>query len=222
LQRGDDALADLTRYLEKYPFDTSSRRQRAEINQGRKRFQEALEDWTALIESNPEVAWLHESRAACYEGLSKPELAKADRLQAVKVGANNPVHLNNLAWSLATGPVGQRDLAKATELIQRAVAMDLENSTCLNTLGVIQYRNGQFAQAIATLEKSLGSGKGQSDSYDLFFLAMCHAKLGGPVKAKDCFDRAVKWVEGRKDLPAQYVEELKAFRAEAEEVLSKP
>jgi hypothetical protein len=32
----------------------------------------------------------------------------------------------------------------------------------------------------------------------------------------------VKWVDGRKNLPSQYVEELQAFRAEAEEVLAKP
>jgi uncharacterized protein HemY len=92
-----------------------------------------------------------------------------------------------------------------------------------NTLGVVLYRNGDFVPAIDSLKKSLDLGHGQSDGFDLFFLAMCHKKLGDAAQAKDCFDRAVLWTQQRKDkLPAEWAKELAAFRAEAESVLKVP
>jgi tetratricopeptide (TPR) repeat protein len=142
------------------------------------------------------------------------------RVIGAEVVGQPPMALNNEAWRLATGPVGERDPAKALKLIQEALKREPNNATLLNTLGVAQYRGGQYAAAIITLERSLAAGKDESDGFDLFFLAMCHAKLGDAARAKDCFDRAVRWTEGQKNLPAQYAEELKAFRAEAEQVLN--
>jgi serine/threonine protein kinase/WD40 repeat protein len=131
----------------------------------------------------------------------------------------DPTQLNNRAWRLATGPGDQRDPVQALKLIQQALELRLGDGTFLNTLGVIQYRNGQYAAAVATLEKSLRITKGGWGAFDQFFLAMSHAKLGDAAKAKDCFDRAVKWTAAQKNLAANSVEELRAFRAEAEAVL---
>jgi WD40 repeat protein len=143
-------------------------------------------------------------------------------VQVVGSDSRDPMALNNLARNLVTGPADQRDPVRALKLIEEAVKQQPENALFLNTLGVARSRNGQYAQAVAALEKSLNAGKGQSDAFDLFFLAMCHAKLSDPAKAKDCFNRAVKWTETQKNLPAQHVEELKAFRAEAEAELRAP
>jgi WD40 repeat protein len=126
---------------------------------------------------------------------------------------------NNEAWLLVTGPGQKRDPARALKLIEQALQDDPDEPFYLNTLGVAQYRNGQYKQALATLEKSLVASKGKSDAFDLFFLAMCHAKLSDPGRAKACFDRAVTWWDGRTGLPAQWVAELNAFRAEAQACL---
>jgi hypothetical protein len=153
-----------------------------------------------------------------------PEVALAAPapLEVRVAGADDlldPQRLNKEAWQLVTGPAEQRDPTRALQLVQKAVKQKPAEATFLNTLGVAQYRNGQYREAIATLEKSLAAGKGQWDAFDLFFLAMCHAQLGDAAKAKDCFVRAVTWVEGRTNLSPKHVEELKAFRAEAAETV---
>jgi serine/threonine protein kinase/tetratricopeptide (TPR) repeat protein/WD40 repeat protein len=219
LQRWDGAVADATRYLDKYPYDAHVRQLRAEANHTRKHDVEAVADLTALIQADPQPQ-LYEQRAACYEALGNTDLAAADRDKFRKIEANDPGRLNQQAWHLVTGPEGQRDPAKALALIRRAVERDPDDAMFLNTLGVVQYRNGSYAEAVLTLEKSLAAGKGQWDGFDLFFLAMCHARLGDAARARECFDRAVAWCAARKDLSPGHVAELKAFRTEAEALLA--
>ncbi|MFL5241258.1 MAG: WD40 repeat domain-containing protein [Gemmataceae bacterium] len=147
-----------------------------------------------------------------------PPAALQDLRKAVEIDPKHGAARNNLAWLLLSGPTELRNTKEALSHARAAVEAS-ETQEFLNTLGVANYRNEKYSEAVQVLEKSLVVGKGQFDAFDLYFLAMCHSKLDDPAKAIDCYDRAVKWVESRKDLPARYGEELKAFRAEAEEVM---
>jgi WD40 repeat protein/serine/threonine protein kinase/Flp pilus assembly protein TadD len=211
-----EVVADAEAALRQQPDDPPTRFLHSRACQTLGRHAEAAADFTALLSHSPRDARLYELRAASQQALGKADLARADLEQAIKLGTQNPIVFNNLAWQLVTGPPGQRDPVRALKLIQQAVKQAPHNATFVNTFGVIQYRNGQYKEAVSTLEKSLAAGQGQQDAFALFFLAMGHARLGDAAKAQDCFDRAVKWVEAQKDLAAQHVEELKAFRTEAE------
>ena len=214
-----EVIADAEAALRQQPDNADARCLRGLACQKLGHHADAVADFSALLTRHPCSAQLYELRAASHEALGQGDLARADREQAIKLGGKNPMVLNNEAWRLVAGPAGQRDPAKALDLIQQALKLAPDSATFLNTLGVVQYRNGQYKEAVNTLEKSRAAGQGRHDAFDLFFLAMCHARLGDAAKAKDCFDRAVRWTEAQKNLPAQHAEELKAFRAEAEGVL---
>ncbi len=142
--------------------------------------------------------------------------------QSVRKDPDNAEANNNLAWFLIAGPKEFRNAKEALPFARKAIELSPRVYIYHNTLGVALYCDGRPAEAIPILEKSLEKGGGQSDSFDLFFLAMCHHQLGHKEKAKECYDRGVRWFQDhRGSLPANYIEELTAFQAEAKEVLKK-
>src|SRR5262249_19685308 len=160
------------------------------------------------------------SRAHLAARLAEHRLVREDCEKLIELKEASALELNNLAWRLATGPPAERDTVTALQLAERAVRLAPSEALYLNTLGIAQYRVGRYRDAVATLQRSLALGKGRLDAFDLFFLAMGHARLGETARAKDCFDRAVKWTQGRNALPAQETAELKMFRIEAEQTLT--
>jgi len=129
---------------------------------------------------------------------------------------------NNLAWGLATGPAAARDFTRALNLARRAVALAPGEQIYLNTLGVVLYRAGQYAEAVPVLEQSLAAGKGHFDAFDLFFLAMARHRLGDRAAARADFDRALRWLKEHPNQAPHDLTELSGFRSEAEAVLAGP
>ncbi len=130
---------------------------------------------------------------------------------------------NNRAWELVNGPEPRHDLERALTLAQRAVELAPDEDTFLNTMGTAQFRVGLHGEAIDTLERSLAASSGQSDAFDLFFLAMARHKLGQDAQAHADLDRALGW---RREHPnprqPQWSAELDAFQAEADAALAGP
>jgi tetratricopeptide (TPR) repeat protein len=122
---------------------------------------------------------------------------------------------SGLAWLLATCPQPElRDPARAVELAGKAVKVQPQEGTWWNTLGVAQYRAGDWKAALAALERSMELRQG-GDPNDWLFQAMTQWQLGEKDRARQWYARAVAWMDTHKP----QAEELKRFRAEAAELL---
>jgi tetratricopeptide (TPR) repeat protein len=154
-------------------------------------------------------------RAVIHAQLRSWKQAVADYSKGLELVPSSPSGLNNLAWLLATCPDSSiRDPKRAAALARKAVELPAGDATYWNTLGVAEYRTGELKGAIAAMEKSVELRKG-GDSFDWFFLAMAHWKLGDKTAARQWYDRAVQWM----DKNQSNNEELIRFRSEAEDAL---
>jgi tetratricopeptide (TPR) repeat protein len=135
--------------------------------------------------------------------------------KAFDLDPEDPDINNMLAWFLATSAEPRlRDAALAVQLAQKAVAGNQHSGDYKNTLGVALYRNGDNKAAIQELQASM-TQRGGGDSYDWFFLAMAHWRLGDRDDARMWFDRAVQWMDSHEPNG-----EFRRFRAEAADLLA--
>jgi tetratricopeptide (TPR) repeat protein len=110
---------------------------------------------------------------------------------------------------------------EALALARKAAAIEPYNAGYQDTLGAALYRSGQFADAVACLERNLENSQEWAGSA-LYVLAMSYHRLGQGGRARECYDRANTWRDAHKDLSPGYAAELTAFRAEAAAVLGRP
>jgi tetratricopeptide (TPR) repeat protein/WD40 repeat protein len=219
-RRPADALADFDDLLRRDPGQDPARYRRALALIDLDRCREAITDLDQLVPKHPEAVELYVLRGQCHDRLGDRARAEADLRKALALAPGDAQAANTLAWHYVTGPERLRDPAKALPLARKAVERSPGRRTYHNTLGVVLYRLGQYPEAVKYLSESLEHTAAESAAYDLYVLAMCHHRLGDAAPARDCFDRAERWVrEQQGRLTANEGEELNAFRVEAAELL---
>jgi hypothetical protein len=126
---------------------------------------------------------------------------------------------NALAWAYLSAPEALRDVKAALPLAEKAVRLGGGDANIRNTLGVAYYRAGRWREAVEVLRPNLQIRADGTLAFDLYFLAMSYYRLGETARARDYFDWAVRWPQAQQGLVGVCLEELDAFRAEAEELL---
>jgi serine/threonine protein kinase/Flp pilus assembly protein TadD len=218
----DGAIAAFRKTTELDPNDWEGHWALAEAVRAKGDLEAAIVAYHKAIEKGPGIAGFWWGRAEAYRGLRQWDKAAADYSKYVELQPKAPAPLNELARLLATCPEAKlRDPARAVRLARKAVEMSPQDGNFWNTLGVAQYRAGNWQAAIDSLTKAEALHQG-GDPVDFFFLAMAHRQLGHQEQSRKRYDQAVQWQENKckaLEKDPQRGEELRRFRSEAEEVL---
>ncbi len=135
---------------------------------------------------------------------------------AISLSPLNVRILNNFAWLLVTCPdASRRDVARGLELAKRAATANPQAADVLNTLGVANYRNGHWQEAIVNMQSAEEADPKKSLAHNYFFIAMAQSQLGEHEKAQEHFREASQWMAEHAPNDA----ELRQFQAEARMVI---
>jgi WD40 repeat protein len=155
----------------------------------------------------------------------RADTALCDPLRAVALAIagsvrEDPGLLNIASWEIVRLPGGTLvNYERALKFSVAACRLDPENGAYLNSLGVAQFRAGQYREAVETLTHSdrLNSAAfGGADPGDLAFLAMAHDRLGNRSLALDTLARLR---ETMMDPRRKANEESQSFLREAEALI---
>jgi serine/threonine protein kinase/Tfp pilus assembly protein PilF len=153
-----------------------------------------------------------------YRAEGKYAQAEALYRKSLDSNPNNPYSLNEFAWYLvAAADSRQRRPEEALQLSRRAVKGAPDVGGYYNTLGLVEYRNDLWDEAIVTLNRAAEMDNG-ADPTDFFFLAMAHWKRGDKGEAEQFFQRGVEGAS--KDAPSQW--EWRMLWGETAQLLGKP
>jgi predicted DNA-binding WGR domain protein/ankyrin repeat protein len=152
----------------------------------RGKYAQALTEINKAIALHPDSGEYIGRRGWLHEQLGNYALAREDYEQGVRLDGDG-FALNNLAWILATAPAPEmRDAARALELALRACkGSRWKDPNYLDTLAAAYANNGQFEEAIASLEKALALEKDKQEKAAL----RAHLKLyrtGQPYRLGEC------------------------------------
>jgi Flp pilus assembly protein TadD/serine/threonine protein kinase len=212
--RLDEAIAMFQKAVALKTDDADAFRNLGLALQMKGKVDEAVAAYRKAIALKPRNPVAHNNLGLLLEKQGKPGEAITAFRKAIALQPENAQAHDNLAWILATSPDPKlRDPRRALEHAKRTV--HLAPAASMITLGVAHYRAGDWTAAIAALEKSIKLG-GAASSFNTFFLAMAHWKIGNKKEARTRYEQGVQWM--RKNAPED--KELIRFRAEAEALLA--
>lgn len=126
------------------------------------------------------------SLALIYDGLDSLDRVIELYEKAIALSDSTPVYLNNLAYTYAERGV---ELEKARRLVTQALEEEPENASYLDTMGWIEYQEGNYDSAVEWIRKAI---KYDAESAPLYeHLGDAYYKLGKESKARGAYKKGL-------------------------------
>jgi tetratricopeptide (TPR) repeat protein len=209
----------------------------AEQSEAEKLYREALGCLDDTMLANPSL-YLYHPLGNIYVDLGRLLQDKGQSHEAVEayrkaivllqeLASKSPIHLefyartcSLLARLLVTCRETElRNIDEALELAKKALDVAPEGTQYSRlhwqTLGMVQFRAGNWPEAQQALEKAVELAEDDEKTAELLFLAMVHWQQGNKEGARQWYDKAVQWMD--ENQPGD--EELLRFREEAATLL---
>ena len=130
------------------------------------------------------------------------------RKRALELAPEDAASPNDLAWNLAL--LG-RELDRALELAEAAIAMTDSAPAVLDTLAAVRLRRGEPALALPVVERALPEARGETRSQLLFRRAEALAMLGRVDAARVALSEAAEAVAPERDAWSERIERVESL-----------
>lgn len=178
-----------------YPQDTTIVLQLAYFLNNLKRYHEGIEILEQIYNDDTEDKNILSLLALLYNNAEMYEKSDAVYERALSLYPNDPLLLNNYAYSLAERGI---ELEKAMEMSKKSLQIDPLNSSYLDTLGWIYFQMKDYENARFYIELAVVQG---SESAEVFeHMGDVYMKLNDKEKAKEFYLKAFEKEPDRKGL----------------------
>jgi tetratricopeptide (TPR) repeat protein len=155
--RTDEAIREVERMARDYPDSSLPDIELGDLLRQKHRFTEAVVAYDRVIGriQKPDTTdWIvYYSRGIAYERTGQWARAEGDFNHALALSPDQPSVLNYLGYAWAD--MG-RNLDRARDMIQRAAARRPNDGAITDSLGWVQFRQGNVGEAAKTLERAVG------------------------------------------------------------------
>ncbi len=149
-------------------------------------YQGAFDLLTGALKEHPDAADLLYEQAIVADKLDRMDTLEQDLRRVMELRPDYAQAYNALGYSLADR---QMRLPEALTLIKKALTLAPQDPFILDSLGWVQFRMGQFKEALGTLQQAYAL---QSDPEIAAHLGEVEWTLGDAAKAKKTWDQALK------------------------------
>jgi tetratricopeptide (TPR) repeat protein len=153
-----DSVPYFTSLLQRNPNDWDAYLRRAESEHALNQRDTAIADYSAAIRLHPDESFLYLRRGREFRIMKLCEKAVSDFDQVIRLQPQWAEPYNLEAGVYSDCPETQfRSPEKAIELIEHAIALDVQHPTYLTVLALAYSRNGQIEKAVTTQRRALES-----------------------------------------------------------------